>query len=77
MYMSIFAISDFHTDLRVNCLLLDELTRPGEGQDTMLIAGDIADRLGMLEDILALPDSEPVKAGGVTSEANLFVQTVA
>lgn len=52
--MRIFAVSDLHTDFKANRQLLDELTRAGYGRDALLVAGDIADRLEVVEETLAL-----------------------
>lgn len=52
--MRIYAISDLHTDFKVNRLLLDELTRSGHKRDALLVAGDVADRLEVIEETLAL-----------------------
>jgi predicted phosphodiesterase len=52
--MRIFAVSDLHTDFRANRLLLEELLLHARGQDTLLVAGDIADRLEVVEETLSL-----------------------
>lgn len=52
--MRIFAASDLHTDFKANRLLLEQLTRSGFSDDILILAGDIADRLGIIEDTLAL-----------------------
>lgn len=72
--MGIFAISDLHTDFKVNRLLLDELTRSGYRQDTLLVAGDIADRLEVLEDTLALLRSRFAKVFYTPGNHELWVR---
>lgn len=52
--MRIFAVSDLHTDFKANRLLLEELLLHARRQDTLLVAGDIADRLEVIEETLAL-----------------------
>lgn len=52
--MRIFAISDLHTDFRENRLLLEQLSRVEYTRDVLLVAGDIADRLEVIGETLAL-----------------------
>ena len=52
--MRIFAASDLHTDFRENRLLLEQLSRVEYTQDVLLVAGDIADRLEVIGETLAL-----------------------
>lgn len=52
--MRIFAVSDLHTDFSENRLLLRQLSREEYTHDALLVAGDIADRLGVIEETLAL-----------------------
>jgi predicted phosphodiesterase len=73
--MCIFAISDLHTDFKANRLLLDELTRPGYRRDTLLVAGDIADRLEVLEDTLALLRSRFAKVFYMPGNHELWVRS--
>jgi predicted phosphodiesterase len=73
--MCIFAISDLHTDFKANRLLLDELTRSGYRRDTLLVAGDIADRLEVLEDTLALLRSRFAKVFYMPGNHELWVRS--
>jgi hypothetical protein len=52
--MRIFAISDLHTDFKENRMLLEQLSREEYTQDVLLVAGDIADRLEVIGETLAL-----------------------
>jgi hypothetical protein len=52
--MRIFAVSDLHTDFKENRLLLEQLSRVEYTQDVLLVAGDIADRLEVIGETLAL-----------------------
>jgi hypothetical protein len=52
--MRIFAVSDLHTDFKENRLLLEQLSRQEYTEDVLLVAGDIADRLEVIDDTLSL-----------------------
>lgn len=52
--MRIFAVSDLHTDFKANRQLLEELLLHARREDTLLVAGDIADRIEVIEETLAL-----------------------
>ncbi|HYG08516.1 MAG TPA: metallophosphoesterase [Pyrinomonadaceae bacterium] len=52
--MRIFAVSDLHTDFKENRLLLEQLSREEYTRDVLLVAGDIADRLEVIGETLAL-----------------------
>lgn len=52
--MRIFAVSDLHTDFRENRLLLEQLSREEYTRDVLVVAGDIADRLEVIGETLAL-----------------------
>jgi predicted phosphodiesterase len=72
--MCIFAVSDLHTDIRDNRLLLGELLRPARRRDTLLVAGDIADRLEVIEDTLALLKSRFAKVFYTPGNHELWVR---
>lgn len=50
--MRIFAISDLHADFRENRALLDRIPVGPYREDTLIVAGDIADRLTVVEETL-------------------------
>ncbi|HEX8180901.1 MAG TPA: metallophosphoesterase [Pyrinomonadaceae bacterium] len=52
--MRIYAISDLHTDFKQNWLVLEQLSDVAYKQDTLIVAGDIADQLHVIEATLAL-----------------------
>jgi hypothetical protein len=52
--MRIFATSDLHTDFKENRLLLARLSKSAYRRDTLLVAGDIADRLEIIAETLQL-----------------------
>jgi Icc-related predicted phosphoesterase len=52
--MRVYAISDLHTDFRENRLVLEGLSDVAYRQDTLIVAGDIADKLQVIKDTLAL-----------------------
>lgn len=52
--MRVFAISDLHTDFKPNKSLLEQLSLTAYQQDVLLVAGDIADRLNIIAETLAL-----------------------
>ncbi len=72
--MRIFAVSDLHTDFKANRLLLGELLHPAHSRDTLLVAGDIADRLEVIEDTLALLKSRFAKVFYVPGNHELWVR---
>jgi Icc-related predicted phosphoesterase len=52
--MRVFAISDLHTDFKENRLVVEGLPNNTFNRDALIVAGDIADRLGIIESTLAL-----------------------
>lgn len=52
--MRIFAVSDLHTDFRANLQLVEQLPSYTYRNDVLLVAGDIADRLEIIEETLSL-----------------------
>ena len=50
--MRIFAISDLHADFRENRALLDRIPSGPYREDALIVAGDIADRLAVVEETL-------------------------
>src|SRR6266849_3042803 len=50
--MRIYAVSDLHTDYKTNRLLLERLSSSAYSHDALLVAGDIADRLEIIEEAL-------------------------
>lgn len=50
--MRIFAISDLHADFRENRALLDRIPAGAYRDDALIVAGDIADRLAVVEETL-------------------------
>ncbi|HEX8190087.1 MAG TPA: metallophosphoesterase family protein [Pyrinomonadaceae bacterium] len=51
--MRVFAISDLHTDFKENRLLVERLPDDAFNEDALIVAGDIADQLAVIEDTLA------------------------
>jgi Icc-related predicted phosphoesterase len=52
--MRVFAISDLHTDFSDNWKALQQLSRQDYNNDVVLVAGDIADKLSVIEKTLSL-----------------------
>jgi predicted phosphohydrolase len=52
--MRVFAISDLHTDFKENRLVVERLPDDTFTADTLIVAGDVADRLEVIEYTLAL-----------------------
>lgn len=52
--MRVFAISDLHTDFKENMLVIERLPNYTFKEDTLVVAGDVADRLDIIEHTLAL-----------------------
>ncbi len=52
--MRIFAVSDLHTDFQENLLLLKQLPDTEYKKDVLIVAGDIADALDVIQDTLSL-----------------------
>lgn len=50
--MRVFAISDLHTDFKENWEYLKEITVPDYSDDLLIVAGDIADKLDVMEKTL-------------------------
>jgi predicted phosphodiesterase len=51
--MRIFAVSDLHADVRENRALLERIPATAYRDDALIVAGDVADRLSVLESALA------------------------
>ena len=51
--MKVYALSDLHVDYPQNRQWLAQLVREDFGQDVLILAGDICDDMGLLEDSLA------------------------
>ena len=47
--MRIFAVSDLHTDFAENRRLLQQVSSPSYLRDVLVVAGDIADDLGIID----------------------------
>jgi Calcineurin-like phosphoesterase len=52
--MRVFATSDLHTDYKENFLWLTELSDTAYGDDTLIVAGDVSDRLEVIRETLLL-----------------------
>jgi len=52
--MRVFATSDLHTDYKENFLWLSELSNSAYRDDTLIVAGDISDRLEIIRETLLL-----------------------
>lgn len=52
--MRLFAASDLHVDFKENRLLLNQLSDVDYKKDALIVAGDIADRLELIEETLSL-----------------------
>ena len=52
--MRVFAVSDLHADLAPNRAWLDDVSTTEHTADTLIVAGDVADRLPRLAEALAL-----------------------
>jgi predicted phosphodiesterase len=52
--MRVFAISDLHTDFKENRLIVERLPDDAFNEDALVVAGDVADRLEVIEYTLAL-----------------------
>lgn len=52
--MRVFAISDLHTDFKENRLIVERLPGDTFNGDALIVAGDVADRLEVIEYTLAL-----------------------
>jgi hypothetical protein len=52
--MRIFATSDLHTDIKENWLLIQQLSDVSYRQDALIVAGDIADKMEIIENTLTL-----------------------
>jgi predicted phosphodiesterase len=50
----IWAVSDLHTDIRANREALERTPLDGYGADTLIVAGDVADRLEVVRETLSL-----------------------
>jgi predicted phosphodiesterase len=50
--MRVFATSDLHTDYKENFLWLKELSDTAYRDDTLIVAGDVSDRLGIIRETL-------------------------
>ena len=54
VFMRVYAISDLHTDFKENRLLVEGLSDDAFKGDALVVAGDVADQLGVIEYTLAL-----------------------
>lgn len=72
--MRIFAVSDLHADYRENRELLGKLPRRDFSEDALLVAGDIADRIEVIEDTLALLGSRFARVFYVPGNHELWVR---
>src|ERR1051325_3253343 len=52
--MRVFATSDLHTDYKENFLWLSELSNSAYRDDTLIVAGDVSDRLDIIRETLLL-----------------------
>lgn len=52
--MRVFAISDLHTDFKENMLIVERLPDDTFNEDALIVAGDVADRLEVIEYTLAV-----------------------
>src|SRR5215813_1861480 len=52
--MRVFATSDLHTDYKENFLWLTELSDTAYRDDTLIVAGDISDRMEVIRETLLL-----------------------
>ena len=52
--MRVFATSDIHTDYKENFLWLKELSDTAYRDDTLIVAGDVSDRLEIISETLSL-----------------------
>ena len=52
--MRVFATSDLHTDIKENWRLIQHLSDVSYQEDTLIVAGDIADRLDIIKNTLSL-----------------------
>src|SRR5215212_6201683 len=52
--MRVFATSDLHTDYKENFLWLTQLSDTAYRDDTLIVAGDISDRLEIIRETLLL-----------------------
>ena len=52
--MRVFATSDLHTDYKENFLWLTELSNTAYRDDTLIVAGDVSDRLEIIRETLLL-----------------------
>src|SRR5215475_4171039 len=72
--MRMFAISDLHTDFRENMLLVEQLSDGDYQQDVLIAAGDISDRLGILQATLARLRAKFMKVFYVPGNHELWVR---
>src|SRR5690349_25161523 len=56
--MRVFATSDLHTDYKENLLWLRQLSDTAYRDDTLIVAGDVSDRLEIIRDTLLLLRSQ-------------------
>lgn len=52
--MRIFAISDLHTDFLENSMLVEHISESNYKNDILIVAGDIADQIGIIKRTLSL-----------------------
>lgn len=72
--MRVFAISDLHTDFRENRLAVEQLPDDTFKRDALIVAGDIADRLEVIEYTLALLRSKFRRVCYVPGNHELWVR---
>ncbi|HEV2705093.1 MAG TPA: metallophosphoesterase [Pyrinomonadaceae bacterium] len=72
--MRVFAISDLHTDFKENRLVVERLPDNTFNRDVLIVAGDIADQLEVIEYTLALLRSKFLKVCYVPGNHELWVR---
>lgn len=72
--MRIFAVSDLHTDFKENRLLLARMSKSAYRKDTLLVAGDIADRIDIIAETLLLLRSRFAQVFYVPGNHELWVR---
>src|SRR5215212_2142720 len=75
--MRIFAISDLHTDFKENRLVVESLPDDTFNEDALIVAGDVADRLEVIEYTLALLRSKFRQVCYVPGNHELWVRDAA
>ncbi len=75
--MRVFAISDLHTDFKENMLVVERLPNNTFNEDTLVVAGDVADRLDVIEHTLTLLRSKFRRVCYVPGNHELWVREAA